>query len=396
MYNLDLNQMSQNEFLTQYWQKKPVVIRQGFKNFIDPISMDEFAGIAMEETVQSRLVSKQGDQWQAEFGPFESYEHLGERDWSLVIQALDNFSEEAAELIEPFRFLPHWRLDDLMASFATTGGSVGPHIDNYDVFICQGSGKRHWRVGDRGQHNEVIAHEALLHVEPFEAIIDIELEAGDILYIPPGFPHEGVALEPSMSFSVGFRANSAISLLSGFADHLIDNNLGGQLLEDPNRQTIKNSGEITIQDYDSIKLQLQNLLDDDKLFKNFVGNFLTSAKHELDLMPSEEPFAAEEVSELLAIHGIKRLGGLRAFYFENTAQEPQDQNVNVSSDEDVCYINGEQIRFDVEILPVIKLLCNKLTIMPNELAPWRNNEHFVTLMVDLLDQGYWFWVEAES
>ena len=223
MYNLDLNQMSQNEFLTTYWQKKPVVIRQGFKDFVDPISPDEFAGIAMEETVQSRLVFKKDGQWQAEFGPFESYDHLGERDWSLVIQALDNFSEEAAELIEPFRFLPHWRLDDLMVSFATAGGGVGPHIDNYDVFICQGSGKRHWRVGDRGQHAEVIPHEALLHVAPFEAIIDVELAPGDILYIPPGFPHEGIALEPSMSFSVGFRANSAISLLSGFADHVIDN-----------------------------------------------------------------------------------------------------------------------------------------------------------------------------
>jgi len=382
MYTLDLNQMSQNEFLTRYWQKKPVVIRQGFKDFVDPITADEFAGIAMEETVQSRLVSKKDGQWQAEFGPFESYEHLGERDWSLVIQALDNFSEEAAELIESFRFLPHWRLDDLMASFATEGGGVGPHVDNYDVFICQGSGKRHWRVGDRGQHGEVIAHEALLHVEPFEAIIDVELAAGDIIYIPPGFPHEGIALEPSMSFSIGFRANSAISLLSGFADHLIDNDLGSQLLVDPNRQTTQHSGEITTNDYANIKQQLQNLLDDDKVFENFVGKFLTSAKHELDLMPSEEPFAKDEVSELFSIHAIKRLGGLRAFYFEDSVTGG------------VCYINGEQITFVPEIAPVIKLLCDQIVVMPEELAPWRDNEHSVRLMVKLLDQGYWFWTEA--
>lgn len=382
MYTLDLNQMTQNEFLTMYWQKKPVVIRQGFKNFVDPISMDEFAGIAMEETVQSRLVSKQDGQWQAEFGPFESYGHLGEKDWSLVIQALDNFSEEAAELIEPFRFLPHWRLDDLMASFATVGGGVGPHIDNYDVFICQGSGKRHWRVGNRGQHEEVIPHEALLHVEPFEALIDVELETGDILYIPPGFPHEGVAIEPSMSFSVGFRANSAISLLSGFADYLIDNELGAQLLEDPNRQITEHSGKVSTEDYRNIKQQLQNLLDDEKTFENFAGNFLTSAKHELDLMPSEEPFSQEEVSELLAIHAIKRLGGLRAFYFEDTI------------DEGVCYINGEKINFDAEISPAIKLLCDQVVVLPNELAPWRENDSFVSLMINLLDQGYWFWTES--
>jgi len=387
MYTLDLNQMSQNEFLTKYWQKKPVLIRQGFKDFVDPIAADEFAGIAMEETVQSRLVAKKDGQWQAEFGPFESYEHLGERDWSLVIQALDNFSEEAAELIEPFRFLPHWRLDDLMASFAMPGGGVGPHIDNYDTFICQGSGKRHWRVGDKGQHNEVIAHEALLHVEAFDAIIDVELAAGDILYIPPGFPHEGIALEPSMSFSIGFRANSAISLLSGFADHLIDNDLGNQLLTDANRQTTQHSGEITTNDYANIKQQLQNLLDDDQVFENFVGKFLTSAKHELDLMPSEEPFAQDEVSELLAIHAIKRLGGLRAFYFEGSVAD------NVA--DGVCYINGEQVTFAPEIAPAIKLLCDQLVVMPEELTPWRDNEHFVSLMVELLDQGYWFWTEAE-
>jgi len=383
MFTLDLNQMSENEFLSKYWQKKPVVIKQGFKNFVDPIDPDELAGIAMEETVQSRLVYQKDDQWQAEFGPFESYERLGDNNWSLIVQALDNFSEEAAELIEPFRFIPHWRLDDLMASFATQGGGVGPHIDNYDVFICQGVGKRRWRVGDRGEHVEVIAHEALLHVEPFEAIIDVELETGDILYIPPGFPHDGVSLTPSMSFSVGFRANSAISLLSGFADYLIDNDLGTTLLEDPNRQAIKNSGEVTRDDYHAIKQQLQNLLDDDKRFEDFTGAFLTNAKHELDLMPSEEPFANEEVQQLLAIHAVKRLGGLRAFYFED------------SIDKGICYINGEQICFTNNIAPAIKLLCDQVVVTPEQLTPWRENQDFVELMVDLLDNGYWFWTEVE-
>jgi len=384
MFTLDLNQMSQNEFLTKYWQKKPVVIKQGFKNFIDPISPDELAGLAMEETVESRLVYKKGEEWQAEFGPFEKYEHLGESNWSLVIQALDNFSEEAAEIIEPFRFIPHWRLDDLMASFATIGGGVGPHVDNYDVFICQGSGKRHWRVGDNSKQTEVIAHEALLHVEAFEAIIDVELEVGDILYIPPGFPHEGIALEPSMSFSVGFRANSTVSLLSALADHLIDNELGTELLEDADRQSITHSGEITNNDYQSIKNQLSNLLENEDIFKSFVGKFLTNAKHELDLMPSEEPFARDEVSELLTIHGIKRLGGLRAFYFEDTINDG------------VFYINGEQHNCSKDIVPVIKLLCDQCVLSPDELAPWCDNEQFLSLMISLLDQGFWFWVEASE
>ncbi|MDX2367217.1 MAG: cupin domain-containing protein [Colwellia sp.] len=384
MFTLDLNQMSQNEFLTEYWQKKPVVIKQGFKNFVDPILPDELAGLAMEEAVESRLVYKKEEEWQAEFGPFEKYEHLGDSNWSLVVQALDNFSEEAAEIIEPFRFIPHWRLDDLMASFATAGGGVGPHVDNYDVFICQGSGKRHWRVGDNSKQTEVIAHEALLHVEAFEAIIDVELEPGDILYIPPGFPHEGIALEPSMSFSVGFRANSTVSLLSALADHLIDNELGTELLQDADRQAITHSGEITNNDYHSLKNQLTNLLENEQVFKSFVGKFLTNAKHELDLMPSEEPFERDEVSQLLTIHSIKRLGGLRAFYFEDTINEG------------IFYINGEQKRFSSEIVPVIKLLCDQSIVTSDELAPWYDNDSFLLLMIELLDQGFWFWVEASE
>ncbi|QBG34315.1 cupin domain-containing protein [Litorilituus sediminis] len=384
MYVLDLAQLTPQAFLDEYWQKKPVVIRQGFKDFQDPISPDEMAGLAMEEEVQSRLVYKEEGKWQAKFGPFESYEHLGNENWSLVVQALDNFSEEAAQLIEPFRFIPHWRLDDLMASFATPGGSVGPHIDNYDVFICQGSGKRRWRVGDRGQHTEFAAHEALLHVEPFEAIIDAELEPGDIIYIPPGFPHEGITLETSMSFSVGFRANAAVNLLSGFADYLIDNELGGQLLEDPDRKVVEHSGEVSKADYQSIKAQIQGLLDDERLFASFAGKFLTSAKHELDIMLPEEPFTLEEVSQLLTSHAFKRLGGLRAFYLANTIEQG------------ICYINGEQVEFSVEIIPAVKLLCDQVTVEPEELTQWSSNLDFINLMKDLLDQGYWYLAESEA
>jgi len=383
MYTLNLNQMTQQEFLDEYWQKKPVVLRQGFKDFVDPIAPDELAGLAMEEQIESRLVHKKDGQWQAAFGPFESYEHLGTQDWSLVVQALDNYSEEAAEIIEPFRFIPHWRLDDIMASFAMPGGSVGPHIDNYDTFICQGSGKRHWRVGDSGEHVEFAAHEALLHVEAFESIIDVELETGDILYIPPGFPHEGISLDTSMSFSVGFRGNSAVSVLSAFADHLIDNEKGSQLLTDPDRQVVSHSGEVSNNDYASIKSQVQNLLDDEASFKAFTGQFLTAAKHDLDIMLPDEPFELPEVSNLLNSHAIKRLGGLRAFYFEDTVEQG------------LCYINGTELQFSSEIANGVKLLCDNVMLTPNAMSEWSHNAAFVELATELLNQGYWYLAEAE-
>ena len=185
-YQLTLNWP---DFLERHWQKRPVVLKRGFNNFIDPISPDELAGLAMESEVDSRLVSHQDGKWQVSHGPFESYDHLGETNWSLLVQAVNHWHEPTAALMRPFRELPDWRIDDLMISFSVPGGGVGPHLDQYDVFIIQGTGRRRWLVGEKLQMKQHCPHPDLLQVDPFEAIIDEELEPGDILYIPPGFPH---------------------------------------------------------------------------------------------------------------------------------------------------------------------------------------------------------------
>ena len=381
MFELNLSEFTREEFLTDYWQQKPVVIRQGFENFVDPISADELAGLAMETEVESRLVYKKAGQWQAEFGPFESYEYLGEQDWSLVVQALNNWSEESAKLIEPFRFIPHWRLDDLMTSFATKGGSVGPHIDLYDTFICQGSGSRQWRVGDKGDHQQFSAHEALLHVKPFAAIIDVALNAGDILYIPPGYPHEGISLDNSMSFSVGFRSTSTVNLFSGLADHLIDNELGEELIEDQKRRAVSHSGAINHGDYNLIKNQLTQLLDNEKLIKQFMGCYLTKAKHELDLVAADEPFKPEDISEILKTNSLMRLGGLRAFYFTDSVEKG------------LCYIDGTEYSFVPEIAPAIQLICDNVEVTPELLEQWSENTDFTQFMSTQINAGFWYFAQ---
>ncbi|MDU3054612.1 MAG: cupin domain-containing protein [Escherichia coli] len=229
-YQLTLNWP---DFLERHWQKRPVVLKRGFNNFIDPISPDELAGLAMESEVDSRLVSHQDGKWQVSHGPFESYDHLGETNWSLLVQAVNHWHEPTAALMRPFRELPDWRIDDLMISFSVPGGGVGPHLDQYDVFIIQGTGRRRWRVGEKLQMKQHCPHPDLLQVDPFEAIIDEELEPGDILYIPPGFPHEGYALENAMNYSVGFRAPNTRELISGFADYVLQRELGGNYYSDP-------------------------------------------------------------------------------------------------------------------------------------------------------------------
>ncbi|OED49820.1 cupin [Endozoicomonas sp. (ex Bugula neritina AB1)] len=378
MYEFDPSVFNHEMFLRDYWQKKPVIIRQGFKNFVAPINANEVAGLACEEDIESRLIYRDGERWKAESGPFTNFEKLGDKGWSLVIQALDNWSEAAAQLLEPFRFIPNWRLDDLMVSFATPEGGVGPHIDSYDTFICQGTGVRNWRVGDKGDHTEFAAHAALLHVEPFEAIIDSKVYPGDILYIPPGFPHDGVTLEASLSFSIGFKTNSTTSLMSGLADFLIDNELSKEQIEDPHRLATNNSGAIDSDDFLLIKKNMLKLLENDALMRTFAGTFLSDPKHELDLAPEDEPFSYSDINQLLKTNCLMRLGGLKAFYFTDTIGQG------------IIYVGGHEYHFSPSVNESIKLMCDHVTLTPEMLENVADNVEYLEFLGEMLEAGYWY------
>lgn len=258
-YQLTLNWP---EFIERYWQKRPVVLKRGISNFIDPISPDELAGLAMENEVDSRLVSHQDGKWQVSHGPFESYDHLGENNWSLLVQAVNNWHEPTAALMRPFRALPDWRMDDLMISFSVPGGGVGPHLDQYDVFIIQGTGRRRWRVGEKVPMKQHCPHPDLLQVDPFEGIIDEELEPGDILYIPPGFPHEGYSLENSLNYSVGFRAPSGREMISGFADYVLQRELGSYRYSDPDVPAREHPADILPEELDKLRGMMLDLINE--------------------------------------------------------------------------------------------------------------------------------------
>jgi 50S ribosomal protein L16 3-hydroxylase len=378
MLKLTLTDFTLEHFMQQYWQQKPVIIRQGFKKFKDLISPEDLAGLALEEEVDSRLVYKKDGQWQAETGPFESYDHLGKKGWSLIVQAVNHWSSEVAQLVPPFAFIPKWRLDDVMISYSTPEGGVGPHIDLYDVFICQGSGRRSWRVGDKGNHRQFAAHAALLHVDPFESLIDEELRSGDILYIPPGFPHEGVSLETSMSFSVGFRAKSACAMLSGLADYVIDKDLGNTLLADPQRPIHTHQGEINAEDFQRIRAQLQSLLDDDTLIADFAGSFLSKTKCQLDLQALEDAMDEADVLATLQQQALVRTGGLRCFYVEATV------------DLGVCYIDGERYAFGAAAVPAVKALCDHDQVTATQLRTALKRPDFVAALTQWVNAGYWY------
>ncbi len=306
-YQLDLDW---NDFLQRYWQKRPVILKRGFKNFIDPISPDELAGLAMENEVDSRLVSHQDGRWQVAHGPFESFDHLSENNWSLLVQAVDHWHEPSAALMRPFRQLPDWRMDDLMISFSVPGGGVGPHLDQYDVFIIQGTGRRRWRVGEKTPLKQHCPHPDLLQVEPFDAIIDEEMEPGDILYIPPGFPHEGYALENALNYSVGFRAPNGRELVSGFADYVLARELGSKRYGDPDVKLREHPAEILPQEVDALRQMMLDLVQQPEHFQHWFGEFISQSRHELDLAPPEPPYQAGEIKPFHLEEVIARMQAL--------------------------------------------------------------------------------------
>ncbi|MCQ1058239.1 JmjC domain-containing protein [Photobacterium sp. DNB23_23_1] len=374
MYQLTF---SFEEFLAEFWQKKPTIIKGGFKDFIDPISPDELAGLAMEEEVDSRYVAKHGDKWDVKHGPL-SFDNVPEDNWSFIVQAANHWHEGAARLITPFRQMPNWLFDDLMISYSTSGGGVGAHIDQYDVFIVQGSGKRHWRVGPKkDDYEEEFGHPALRQIKSFDPIIDDILEPGDILYIPPGFPHDGYAIDTSMSFSIGFRSPKKQELLSSFADFVIANEVGDVHYHNPELPARKTPGAILSSEFADMEAMMRSLLDHPDMMKKWMGEHLSQSRHELDVIAAEPPWQQAEIYQFLENgETLKRLGGLRAFYYPEKPHQ--------------LYINGETYELPEECGTAASYLCDAEDISQDVLGKLIDHPAFVALLTQLVNHGYWY------
>ncbi len=366
------------EFLATYWQKKPVVIKQGFKDFVDPITPDELAGLAMENETDSRLVSQHNEKWQVSHGPFESFDHLGETHWSLLVQAVDHWHAPSAALMQPFRALPDWRMDDLMVSFSVPGGGVGPHLDQYDVFIIQGSGRRRWRVGNNVQIKQHCPHPDLLQVEPFEAIIDEVLEPGDIVYIPPGFPHDGYSLENALNYSVGFRAPSGKELLSSFADYALANEIGTHRYSDPQIKTRSNPSDILPAEAEAIRSMMLGLVSEPAHFNQWFGEFISQSRHELDIAPPEPPYQPDEILDALQQGDtLTRLGGLRVITLGESV-----------------FINGESL--SCRWPQALHALANNITLAVDDFSEALDDPTFLNQLAGLVNSGYWYFDDQDS
>ena len=250
-------------FLSHYWQKKPLLIPNGVVTEDLTVKPDVLAGLALEDAVESRIVSSQDGIWQQSRGPFEATDFQVPGPWTLLVQGVDRLLPEVAALRSYVGFLPQWRFDDIMISFATDGGSVGPHYDRYDVFLVQGEGNRRWKLGPScDSTTPTITHGELQLLAEFPAQEEYLLTPGDVLYVPPQLAHWGIAEGESMTYSIGFRAPRIADLVARLADQTLDAVDSNLLLNDPSPMTpALEAGEIRLQDLENVREAVLNTLE---------------------------------------------------------------------------------------------------------------------------------------
>ena len=299
--------IGRDRFLREFWQRKPVLLRQAFPGFADPVTPEELAGLACEREVESRLVFTRGKRWQLRNGPFRTrdFTSLPARNWTLLVQSVDQWVPAVRSLLQTVPFVPTWRVDDVMISYATPNGGVGPHFDYYDVFLVQGLGSRRWRTG---QHctaaDELRTDSGLKLLKHFETVQEWELHSGDVLYVPPGIAHWGVSIDDSLCYSIGFRAPSVADMLLGYSDELAALQSPDLRFTDPRRTQPLRSGEITSADLQQSRKLLQQALRDETALAHWFGKQMTQPRC-ADLVQAGD--AQLSASSRIRLHAASRL-----------------------------------------------------------------------------------------
>jgi 50S ribosomal protein L16 3-hydroxylase len=315
--------MSTTQFLRDYWQKRPLLIRNAFPDFQPPIEPNDLAGLACEEGVLARLIvhDEKRDRWTVKTGPFqeEEFGKTPKRDWTLLVQDVDKWDADVAALLEAFAFLPTWRVDDIMVSYAEDGGGVGAHVDQYDVFLLQGIGERHWAISnDPDAPLEFRNDVELKQLKVFEPTHEWLLEPGDMLYLPPGVPHDGVAIGNCMTLSVGMRAPSQAELTGDLADFLAERMPEELRYTDPDLTPAKRAGEIDTAALNRLRqaLPFAAALDRD-LLADWFGRFITRYRSaQLAAAPPKQTTAAAldkalDAGAVIVRHPFARLAWVR-------------------------------------------------------------------------------------
>jgi 50S ribosomal protein L16 3-hydroxylase len=337
-------------FLRDYWQKKPLLIRGGLKNWQCPLDPNDLAGLACEESVESRLVIEHPtNKWNLEKGPFtdDRFGSLPKKNWTLLVQAVDHYVPDIQALLDHFDFLSRWRIDDVMISYATKGGSVGPHYDQYDVFLIQGAGKRRWKIGQMCSDDDKLQEGAQLRLlKNFVATDEWIVEPGDIVYIPPRFGHWGVADDDDcMTLSVGFRAPSQAQVLGNFCDEVLSRLSEDNRYSDVDSKKAKHIAEIDTAALKRVQQLITDALDKPEILAQSFGELVTTPKY-----PHEE----FERYDLKPTAIKKRINAGDALLWHPAARYAFHC---VTPEHYLLFVNGETRLFGSELITFVELLC---------------------------------------
>jgi 50S ribosomal protein L16 3-hydroxylase len=365
------------QFLTDYWQKKPLLIRNALPHFTNPLSADELAGLALEEAIESRLICetpKDTPQWHLKRGPFTEAEfhQLPPTHWTLLVQGVDRLIPEVYSLLDAFDFIPQWRIDDVMISYATKGGSVGPHYDHYDVFLFQAKGRREWSLTT--QHctpDNYLPNLELRIMREFITEQHFILEEGDMLYLPPHVGHHGVSLsDECMTYSFGYRSYNGQELLDSLGEYVAEQGLFKQLYQDPNWLTLKNSSELEAPAWKQAQHLLHELINDELLMKSWFGCFATQLdQHAEQHLPNpleDEVILDDFIAEINQANTLHRDPCCRFASIDNT-----------------LFINGCSWPTESVSKELIVLLANNRAIPITELRPWLDNNTNLLFLFEL-------------
>ncbi len=367
-----LGGISPAEFMRTYWQRKPLLVRQAIPNFKPLLSRPALFDLAEHNEVESRLViGANGGQrdWQMQRGPFKRrmLPKLTERDWTLLVQGVDLHDDRVASLMQQFRFVPDARLDDVMISYATEGGGVGPHFDSYDVFLLQAHGQRRWRIG-RQKDLSLVPDMPLKILANFKPEHDWVLNPGDMLYLPPRYAHDGIAQGECMTYSVGFRVPQAGDLARELLVRLsegAEDVAGCDLYQDATQPAVAKPAAMPEGLAEFAASALKKALKDPKALQRALGEYLTEPKANVWFEMGDMPDQLKSV----------RL----------------DRRSKMMYDAHHVFLNGESWRAAGKDAALMRQLADQRGLSEMELV--KASPEALNLLMEWCDDG---WLHAES
>ena len=389
-----LGKYSQRDFLNKFWQKRPLLMKGALKPFPDLISPDEVAGLSCDPRVESRLIMEKGGKtpWELRRGPFKPslFSKLPKTHWTILVIGVDRFVPAVNEFVDNFSFIPFWRIDDVMISVAYDKGNVGAHVDNYDVFLVQAHGTREWMIEDRAVlEDDFVAGLPIRLLKKFKPTHRWLLEPGDILYLPPRFPHHGIAQgDRCMTISVGFRAPSIHDIINGVVTEALTSSDETKRYEDPELMP-QAPGEITAGTIDKIKKIITEQVANDNIVESWLSRYVTESYCDVELNTRKKPPSIQQIKKALTMGAdITRAEGARCAFINDT-KATQKRSV-AKKDSGLAirfYANGERYDLTGKAALLAIELANRVHLPNAIVKPYLNNKAALNFLAKLISRG---------